>query len=233
KGPNWLFDLDYLTDSMNYQHVTAENKANKTVGPKEANHNAVKSSKAKNGDEKNNGDIAEAFRKEFAQYTKELLLQIGTARATSTNTVNIISTPISTVSPSNVFSAGGPDLNNNDQDDSQIPTLEDIYDNPSDVIFTNASYDDEGAVADFTNLETTVNFRQGAKYTKVLELMLLLAIFKSKDKIITRISNTVCLLASFLRLNPRRYPKLLKMKVGLMPCRRAAAIQDSESLDSG
>ncbi|GKD39219.1 hypothetical protein Tco_1259426 [Tanacetum coccineum] len=31
------------------------------------------------------------------------------------------------------------------------------YDNPNDVIFTNASYDDEGAVADFTNLETIVN----------------------------------------------------------------------------
>ncbi|GKA18538.1 putative ribonuclease H-like domain-containing protein [Tanacetum coccineum] len=35
------------------------------------------------------------------------------------------------------------------------------------------------------------------------------------------ISNTVCLLASFLRLNPRRYLKLLKMKVGLMLCRKS------------
>ncbi|GJS28686.1 ribonuclease H-like domain-containing protein [Tanacetum coccineum] len=33
----------------------------------------------------------------------------------------------------------------------------DIYDNLNDGIFTNASYDDEGAVADFTNLETIVN----------------------------------------------------------------------------
>ncbi|GJT27817.1 putative ribonuclease H-like domain-containing protein [Tanacetum coccineum] len=41
--------------------------------------------------------------------------------------------------------------------DSQILALEDIYDNPSDGNFTNASYDDEGVVADFTNLETTVN----------------------------------------------------------------------------
>ncbi|GKE28017.1 hypothetical protein Tco_1443401, partial [Tanacetum coccineum] len=98
----------------------------------------------------------EAFRKEFAQCTEDFLLQAGAARATSTNTVNIVSTPISTASPSNVFSAGGPDLNNNDQDDSQIPALEDIYDNPSDGIFTNASYD-EGAVANFTNLETTIN----------------------------------------------------------------------------
>ncbi|GKD51246.1 putative ribonuclease H-like domain-containing protein [Tanacetum coccineum] len=39
----------------------------------------------------------------------------------------------------------------------ELLELPDIYDNPSDEIFTNASYDDEGAVADFTNLETTVN----------------------------------------------------------------------------
>ncbi|GJV62392.1 putative ribonuclease H-like domain-containing protein [Tanacetum coccineum] len=141
KGPNWLFDLDYLTDSMNYQPVTIENKANKTTGPKEANHSVgtqdnidagnsemesepaqeylvlplwssytstVKSLEANNGDEKPNEDTAEAFRKEFAQCTKDLLLQAGVARATSTNTVNTISTPINTVSPSNVFSAGGP-----------------------------------------------------------------------------------------------------------------------------
>ncbi|GJV96736.1 hypothetical protein Tco_1548313 [Tanacetum coccineum] len=44
-----------------------------------------------------------------------------------------------------------------DQDDSEIPTLEDMYEHPTDGIFTNASYDDEGAVADFTNLETIVN----------------------------------------------------------------------------
>ncbi|GJU61069.1 putative ribonuclease H-like domain-containing protein [Tanacetum coccineum] len=223
KRPNWLFDLDYLTDSMNYQPVRSENQANKTAGPEEANHSAgtqdnidagnsemeadpaqdyfvlpicssytstVKSSEAKNEGEKPNkdtglktneepvdqedqafleelerlkrqekeaNDAAEALRKEFAQEAEDLLLQAGAARATSTNTVNTVSTPISTASPSNVFSAGGPALNNNDQDDSQIPALEDIYDNPSDGIFTNASYDDEGAVADFTNLESTVN----------------------------------------------------------------------------
>ncbi|GJR26690.1 putative ribonuclease H-like domain-containing protein [Tanacetum coccineum] len=117
----------------------------------------VKSSEAKNGDEKPNGDTVEAFRKEFSQSTEVLLHQAGAARATSTYTVNTISTPISTASPLRIFSTSGPDLTNNDQDDSQIPALEDIYDNPSDGIFTNASYDDEGVVADFTNLETTVN----------------------------------------------------------------------------
>ncbi|GKG35951.1 hypothetical protein Tco_0443629, partial [Tanacetum coccineum] len=44
-----------------------------------------------------------------------------------------------------------------DQDDLQILALKDIYDNPSQGIISNASYDDEGTMADFTNLDTTVN----------------------------------------------------------------------------
>ncbi|GKG38601.1 hypothetical protein Tco_0460313, partial [Tanacetum coccineum] len=40
KGPTWLFDLDYLTDSMNYQPIRSENQANQHAGPQEANHNA-------------------------------------------------------------------------------------------------------------------------------------------------------------------------------------------------
>ncbi|GJV12218.1 putative ribonuclease H-like domain-containing protein [Tanacetum coccineum] len=103
----------------------------------------VKSSEAKNE--------AEALRKEFAQNTEDLLLQAGAARASSTNTVNTASTPVSTVSPSGGLSFT--DLTNTDQDDSEIPNLEDSYDNPNDGIFTKASYDDEGTVADFTNLE--------------------------------------------------------------------------------
>ncbi|GJS59058.1 putative ribonuclease H-like domain-containing protein [Tanacetum coccineum] len=82
---------------------------------------------------------------------------------------NNFRTPIVTARPLNVFSAGGPALNNNDQDDSQIAALEDIYDNPSDGIFTNASYDDEGVVADFTNLETTVNVVDAIQEEELLQ----------------------------------------------------------------
>ncbi|GJR65408.1 putative ribonuclease H-like domain-containing protein [Tanacetum coccineum] len=221
KGPTWLFDLDYLTDSMNYQHVRSENQANKHAGPQEANQNAgtediidaegsekedesaqdyfvlpiwssysstVKRSIAKDaGDapnkhpdlktngkpvdkedqvfldelerlkrqEKDANDAAEALRKEFAQETKNLLIQAGAAKASSTNIVNTVSTPVSTASPYGGLSFTDP--TNPDQDDSEIPALEDIYQHPTDGIFTNSSYDDEGAVADFTNLETVVN----------------------------------------------------------------------------
>ncbi|GJZ65985.1 putative ribonuclease H-like domain-containing protein, partial [Tanacetum coccineum] len=91
-------------------------------------------------------DAAEALRKEFAKDTEDLLLQAGAAKASSTNIVN-------TASP-----YGGLSFTDTDQDDSEIPALEDMYDHPIDGIFTNASYDDEGAVTDFTNLETIMSF---------------------------------------------------------------------------
>ncbi|GKF20312.1 hypothetical protein Tco_0068950, partial [Tanacetum coccineum] len=97
--------------------------------------------------EKDTNDAAEALRKEFAQQTEDLLLQAGATRPSSTNIVNTASTPVSTASTDN-------DLPNPDQDDSEIPALEDIYKTPTNGIFTHSSYDDEGAVADFTNLET-------------------------------------------------------------------------------
>ncbi|GJW42646.1 putative ribonuclease H-like domain-containing protein [Tanacetum coccineum] len=221
KGPTWLFDLDYLTDSMNYQPVRSENQANKHAGPQGANQNAgtediidagdsenedesaqdcfvlpiwssysstIKRSRAEDAgatphkhsdfktdekpvdkedqvfldeldrlkrQERDANDAVEALRKEFAQETKNLLIQAGAAKASSTNIVNTVSTPISTAIPYDGLSLSDP--TNPEQDDSKIHALEDIYQNPIDGIFTNSSYDDEGAVADFTNLETVVN----------------------------------------------------------------------------
>ncbi|GJV93147.1 putative ribonuclease H-like domain-containing protein [Tanacetum coccineum] len=224
KGPTWLFDLDYLTDSMNYQPVRSENQANKHAGPQEANHNAgtkdiidagdsekedesaqdcfvlpiwssyssiitpdLKTDAKREGpreeeqvfldelerlkrQEKDANKAAEALRKEFAQETENLIIQEGAAKASSTNIfstvstpakasstnlVNTVSTPVSTASPHDGLSLSDP--TNPEQDDSEIPPLEDIYQNSTDGIFTHSSYDDEGAVADFTNLETVVN----------------------------------------------------------------------------
>ncbi|GJR44800.1 putative ribonuclease H-like domain-containing protein [Tanacetum coccineum] len=190
KGPTWLFDLDYLTDSMNYQPVTAENRANKTAGLEEANHSAgtqdktvagnselddesaqehcvlpiwsfysstLQSSEVKIGPEKPNEDVGSKLNEEpadkedqaFMEEVERLQRQEMDANdAAEVNTVN------SSVSTDSVFSTNGPSV---DYDDSQIPILEDIFDNPGDGIFTNASYNDEGAVADFTNLESTMN----------------------------------------------------------------------------
>nr|GEV51844.1 hypothetical protein [Tanacetum cinerariifolium] len=40
KGHAWMFDLDYLTNSMNYEPVSLENQDNKSTGPKEGNISA-------------------------------------------------------------------------------------------------------------------------------------------------------------------------------------------------
>nr|GFA57984.1 hypothetical protein [Tanacetum cinerariifolium] len=134
KGPTWRFDLNYLTDSLNYQPVTTENKANITAGLKEANNSA----EAKNRDEKLNGDtgskineepvdqedqvfleelerlkrqeneaddVADTLRKTFTKSTKDLLLQAGAARASNTNYVNTASTIVNTaITPVNTAS---------------------------------------------------------------------------------------------------------------------------------
>ncbi|GJU29651.1 putative ribonuclease H-like domain-containing protein [Tanacetum coccineum] len=224
KGPTWLFDLDYLTDSMNYHPVRSENQANIHAGQQAANHNAgtediidtgdsekedesaqdyfvlpiwssysstitpdLKTDKKREGpreeeqvfldelkrlkrQEKDANEEAAALRKEFAQATESLIIQAEAAKASSTNIfstvstpakasstnlVNTVSTPVSTASPHEGLSLSDP--TNPEQYDSEIPPLEDIYQNSTDGIFTNSSYDEEGAVADFTNLETVVN----------------------------------------------------------------------------
>nr|GFB91574.1 hypothetical protein [Tanacetum cinerariifolium] len=46
KGDAWMFDLDYLTNSMNYEPISVENQANKSARPKEANNSVTQSSEA-------------------------------------------------------------------------------------------------------------------------------------------------------------------------------------------
>ncbi|GJY28908.1 putative ribonuclease H-like domain-containing protein [Tanacetum coccineum] len=224
KGPNWLFDLDYLTDSMNYHSVRSENQANIHAGQQESNQNtgtkdkidagdsekedesdqdcfelpiwhsysstnksASKSDKKRGGpreeeqvflddlarlqrQEKEANEEAEALRKNLEQETENLVTQAKaakssgtnifstvstTAKASGTNFVNTVSIPVSTASTKEGLSLS--DTSNFQEDDSEIPPLEDIHEDTTDGIFTHSSYDDEGAEADFTNLETVVN----------------------------------------------------------------------------
>ncbi|GKE96347.1 putative ribonuclease H-like domain-containing protein, partial [Tanacetum coccineum] len=93
---------------------------------------------------------AEALRKQFEQETENLIIQEGAAKpsstnifstvstpakASSTNLVNIVSIPVSTASPHEGLSLSDP--TNPEEDDSEIPPLEDIYQNSTDGIFRN------------------------------------------------------------------------------------------------
>nr|GEW58979.1 ribonuclease H-like domain-containing protein [Tanacetum cinerariifolium] len=214
KGHAWMFDLDYLTNSMNSKPVLVENQANKFAGPKEANNSAgtqenddqgaiseviylneehfvlpilsaysttVKSSEDKiekntsfKTCEKPVSQVEQVFLEELKKLKrqekeannaakslrKKTTHDIQNASISSTNLINTASIPLSTAGPSRAFNDGEllyPDpskyviLN-----DPSMPHLEDIYASPSEGILYDSSYDDEGVVSDFNNLETTV-----------------------------------------------------------------------------
>nr|GEV01350.1 ribonuclease H-like domain-containing protein [Tanacetum cinerariifolium] len=100
--------------------------------------------------EKEANDAAKTLRKTFSQSTEDLLLQAGAARASSTNYVNTVSTPVNTASTSR-----------------NIPSLKDIYKVPGDEILTSASYNAEGAVTEFINLESTMNVKEKQENDKI------------------------------------------------------------------
>ncbi|GJU05300.1 putative ribonuclease H-like domain-containing protein [Tanacetum coccineum] len=215
KGPNWLFDLDYLTDSMNYHYVSSENQANLHVGQQESKQDSGTKDKIDSGNsqiedetdqdcfelpiwhsysstnksssksdsmrgspreeeqiflddltrlqiqEKEANEEAEALRTNLEQETENLVTQGEAAKSSSTNIFSTVS-QTTKASGTNLVNTGGTnhvstDTTNSQEDDSEIPPLEDIHEDATDGIFTHSSYDDEGAVADFTNLETIVN----------------------------------------------------------------------------
>ncbi|GJV47704.1 ribonuclease H-like domain-containing protein [Tanacetum coccineum] len=153
-GPEWLFDIESLKKSMNYEPVSAGNQLmmmhssdDEFVDDAGKKNDAQYPAKDddKNGHEKDFRDQEEALRKQFDQETKRL---VGQGEATITNSTN----RVNTVSPS--VSAVGQSFDNNDLPTD--PLMLDLEDSTS--IFRGA-YDDEdvGAEADLINLETIMN----------------------------------------------------------------------------
>nr|GEX96820.1 hypothetical protein [Tanacetum cinerariifolium]GEX99772.1 hypothetical protein [Tanacetum cinerariifolium] len=264
KGHAWMFDLDYLSNSMNYELVSVENQANKSAGQKEANNSAgtqanddqgtnseeinlneehfvlpiwsaysttIKSS----GDkiEKNTGfkacekpvsQVEQVFLKELEKLKrqekkandaagslrKEATHDIQNASTSSTNVINIVSTPLSTVGPSRAFNDGKlsyPDPSKYAfPDDPSMPHLEDIYASPSEGIFTDSSYDDEGVVTDFNNLETTTR----SKVNKNSEAHALVSYIQKQQRN-NRKDFQHCLFACFLfQIEPKKISQALE-----------------------
>nr|GEV50105.1 hypothetical protein [Tanacetum cinerariifolium] len=166
KGHAWMFDLDYLTNSINYEPVSVENQANKNAGPKEAKNSAgdkVQKTTDCKTCKKPVSQVEQIFQKELKKLKrqekeandavrKETTHENENANTNNTNLSNAVSTPVSTAGPSIAFN----DVEPSYPDDPSMPHLKDIYASPSEGIFTDSSYDDEGVVTDFNNLETTV-----------------------------------------------------------------------------
>ncbi|GJW65556.1 putative ribonuclease H-like domain-containing protein [Tanacetum coccineum] len=145
-------------------YVLNRNQANKHAGPQEANPNAGTEDIINAGDsEKEDESAQDCFVLPIWSSYSSKIRDLGAEelkrhrKSIDNNAAEDIrkDIPVSTASPYDGLSLSDP--TNPEQDDSEIPPLEDIYQNPTDGIFTNSSYDDEGAVADFTNLETVVN----------------------------------------------------------------------------
>ncbi|GKB61001.1 putative ribonuclease H-like domain-containing protein [Tanacetum coccineum] len=144
-----LFSVSQICDKKNKvlftdSELRSENQAKtKHAGPQEANLNASTKDTINAGDSEKKMNL--------------LMDKLDRLKEDMKRNANEASCSLrkDTDSPYDGLSFSDP--TNPDQDDSEIPALEDIYKNPTDGIFINSSYDDEGAVADFTNLEPVVN----------------------------------------------------------------------------
>nr|GEW55325.1 hypothetical protein [Tanacetum cinerariifolium] len=166
-GPTWLFDIDTLTKSMNYQPVTAGNQSNPSADPQNADGDAAfevkepkfegrkpesevhvspsSSAKTKKHDDKTKREAKGKSPIELSTRYGNLSAKFEDFSDNNINEVNAASTPVLTVgqisaNSTNTYSAASPS--------NTVVTLEYItYSNDK---------EDVGAEADFSNLETTI-----------------------------------------------------------------------------
>ncbi|GJU63188.1 putative ribonuclease H-like domain-containing protein [Tanacetum coccineum] len=79
-----------------------------------------------------------------------------TAKASGTNFVNTVSIPVGTAS-SQIEGLSLSNTTNSQEDDYEIPPLEDIHEDATDGIFTHSSYDDEGDPTSAVQTRSKVN----------------------------------------------------------------------------
>ncbi|GKB24905.1 putative ribonuclease H-like domain-containing protein [Tanacetum coccineum] len=186
-GIDWLFDIDLLTNSMNYEPVTAGNQTNKNAGIKDnvdavptqqyillpllydspqSSKDAVADDAGKKTNEEpanegeRNGQEKEggASNKEDDQNVQDFRVTLDNLLVQQKKGYANSTNRDSTVSPS--VSTAGQSFTNADDlpTDPLMPDLEDTADLQVTGIFSGA-YDDEdvGAEADLNNLETTMS----------------------------------------------------------------------------
>ncbi|GJU38824.1 putative ribonuclease H-like domain-containing protein [Tanacetum coccineum] len=154
-GPNWLFDIDTLTKSMNYNPVVIGNQFNGNAGTKACNDADSKSSpdaglKPSREEEKKDAEDPRNEDSEVPSTEEPKLYQEKDDNVSSTNNVNTASNTVNTVSPT--VNAAGIEVNAVDPksciellNDPNMPELEDIVYSDDD--------EDVGAEADLNNLD--------------------------------------------------------------------------------
>nr|GEY68382.1 putative ribonuclease H-like domain-containing protein [Tanacetum cinerariifolium] len=181
-GPEWLFDIDPLTKSMNYEPVTTGNQSNGDADvnagdiPRDLNLGDIQ------------GDTDEISRNDDVCQGNKIRIH------SSTQAVNAANPSINTAST--VIDAGSLNINIADSNDTNMPTLEAIG------IFDGAFDDrDLGAETDINNLDSST----------VVSPIPTTRVYKdhpkeqiSKEEQIIKFFRTACLLISYPKWNPRR-----------------------------
>ncbi|GJS73530.1 putative ribonuclease H-like domain-containing protein [Tanacetum coccineum] len=177
-GLDWLFDVDSLTISMNYVHVVTGNQTNGIAGTRDNIVTGPKDSEEDSGIKPTEVDVSRASDKDGvddqatrSEFERLLQQEKQTVHPISTNSINIVSTPVSTAGPS--FTNDAPSSLVNDartfeehlfeqfspfKNAFTLPDVLNVFSIDDTGIFSNA-YDDKdvGAEADLNNLETTMN----------------------------------------------------------------------------
>ncbi|GJV26788.1 putative ribonuclease H-like domain-containing protein [Tanacetum coccineum] len=142
-GPNWLFDIDALTKSMNYKLVVARNQTNGNAGSKDSPDAGFKPS---GEEEKIDAEHPENENSEVPNIEEPRVDQEHDESINNTNNINIVSSTINTASLED--NVAHENIVYGCDDDPNMPNLEEIA----------YSDDDEevGAEADMNNLAITV-----------------------------------------------------------------------------
>ncbi|GJZ02460.1 putative ribonuclease H-like domain-containing protein [Tanacetum coccineum] len=171
-GYRWMFDIDYLTDSMNYIPVSLENQANPHAGASEVTNSAGTSQTPNSNASKEKDEDVELIVVPSAVKNTEEKVE---SRTSSTNSKKeeILTEPQQEKKASSTDTSEdnpkilafrreleeialkhlGTLICRLDPDDSPMPELE-IFHKSETGIFDEAYYDEEGVITDFNNLPT-------------------------------------------------------------------------------
>ncbi|GJY43320.1 putative ribonuclease H-like domain-containing protein [Tanacetum coccineum] len=160
-GYRWMFDIDYLTDSMNYipekdedvelivvpsaikniEEKVESRTSSTNLNKEEILTEPQQEKKASSTDTSEDNPKILAFRRELEEIALKHLGKVSKNNSTSTTSVNTGSESVNT--------------GRFDPDDSPMPELE-IFHKSETGIFDEASYDEEGVITDFNSLPTEI-----------------------------------------------------------------------------
>ncbi|GJS84566.1 putative ribonuclease H-like domain-containing protein [Tanacetum coccineum] len=143
-GPNWLFDIDALTKSMNYKPVITGNQSNGNAGTKACDDAGDDEKKVTKEPGKEGGDQSKEGESND-QEKEDNVNNTNTVNAASTNEVNVVGAKTSIELP----------------DDPNMPELEDIVYSDDD--------EDVGAEADMNNLDAFMPVKEPKKVIQALK----------------------------------------------------------------